>query len=502
MPIAFYNTLSRRVEEFHPLLPGRVSMYACGPTVYNYFHVGNARSFVMADVIRRYFAYRGYDVAFVMNITDVDDRIIAQAIEEGVTADDVARRYTDAFFEDLEALGVRPATVHPRATGHMSDIVAHIGRLVEAGAAYVLEGDVYYRVSAFPTYGKLSGKRVDELLAGARVEADTRKKHPADFALWKAAKPGEPAWDSPWGPGRPGWHIECSVMSMKHLGESFDIHAGGNDLVFPHHENEIAQSEVLTHRPLARYWIHFGFLNVDNEKMSKSLGNFFTARDVLAKYPAPALRFFYLQNHYRSPINFSDESLEAADRGRQRLQAFRDALAAHPAGNAGFDVSAYEARFVENVDQDFNFPSGLAAIFDLVRDLGAAMRDDAAPDAESKNRILDFLDRTAGGVFGILSASADLRERDLVLAKRLDNVLGDLKESFYLNQDLYRRANSELLEGDPSKVIAAIVECFIDARREARRRKDWKESDRIRDVLLEAGIRLEDGKDGTTWKRV
>ena len=463
MAIAFYNTLTRSVEPFEPIKPGEVSMYTCGPTVYNYFHIGNARSFVMADVIRRYLHYRGYVVRFIMNITDIDDRIIKQSIEEAIPASEVARKYTDAFLEDISRFGIQHADVHPRATDHIDGIIGHIRGLVENGTAYELAGDVYYAVDTFEGYGKLSGKRLEDLLAGARVDTDDRKRHPGDFALWKAAKPGEPSWDSPWGKGRPGWHIECSVMSQKLLGDSFDIHAGGNDLIFPHHENEIAQSEALTHKQLARYWIHFGFLNIDNEKMSKSLGNFFTAREILDVYPVEPVRFFYLQTHYRSPINFSSDGLDASRKGLHKLQALYEHLAAVPDGPGLCDVAHYEKRFIEAVDHDFNTPAGLGVLFELVRDVNGVIQQSGGVSPVVREAIRSFIRRTAIDVFGIVS-----EERE---------------ESH--------------IDADAERLIALL----IDARTQARAAKMWALSDLIRDGLKELGIQIEDGKSGTTWRK-
>ncbi|MCX8151402.1 MAG: cysteine--tRNA ligase, partial [Candidatus Bathyarchaeota archaeon] len=316
----FYNTLTKRIEDFIPIEDGKVKIYMCGPTVYDYFHIGNARSFVMIDIIRRYFLYKGFEVKFVMNLTDIDDKIINKAIQEGVTASEIAQKYSQAFFEDIEKLKIKPADVYPRATENINNIIELIEKLLEKGIAYQVDGDVFYDVTKFPEYGKLSGKKLEDLIAGARVDVNEQKKNPADFALWKAAKPGEPYWESPWGKGRPGWHIECSVMSMKNLGETFDIHAGGNDLIFPHHENEIAQSEAATGKPFARYWIHFGFLNIDNQKMSKSLGNFFTAREILGKFSAEALRLLYAQSIYSAPLNFSLELLQNSENAIKRLK--------------------------------------------------------------------------------------------------------------------------------------------------------------------------------------
>ncbi|HUT62751.1 MAG TPA: cysteine--tRNA ligase, partial [Anaerolineae bacterium] len=312
MALKVYNTLSRKKENFVPLHGNRVHFYACGPTVYDYFHVGNARPLIMFDVFRRYLEYRGYEVTYIVNITDIDDKIIRRAQEEGVDFKSISRKYTDAFFDGCEQLGIRPATVHPRATEFTDDMLDLIRRLLKIGNAYEVDGDVYFDIASFPGYGKLSGRDIAHMQAGARVEVDERKKNPPDFALWKAAKPGEPSWDSPWGPGRPGWHIECSVMAMKFAGDTLDIHAGGQDLIFPHHENEIAQSEAATGKPFARYWLHNGFLDIEGEKMSKSLGNILTVRDILKNHNPAAIRVFFLLKHYRSPIDFSEEHIREA----------------------------------------------------------------------------------------------------------------------------------------------------------------------------------------------
>ncbi|MBN1449289.1 MAG: cysteine--tRNA ligase [Bacteroidetes bacterium] len=462
MSIAFYNTLTRTIDEFKPLNDGEVRMYCCGPTVYDYFHIGNARSFVMSDVIRRYFEFRGYRVRYVMNITDIDDKIIRRANEQGVPSSEIANTYAEAFLQDSTRFGIRPADLYPRATETIDDIISHIEGLIEKGAAYVVDGDVFFRVSSFPEYGKLSRKKVEDLEMGARVETDARKEHPVDFALWKSAKPGEPSWDSPWGKGRPGWHIECSVMSQKHLGETFDIHAGGNDLIFPHHENEIAQSEALTGHPFARYWIHFGFLNIDNEKMSKSLGNFFTAREIVEKYPAEVIRFYYLQTHYRSPLNFTQEGLEAARTGLQKLQGVYDALAEATKGDAGFDVHTFEQRFTAAMDDDFNTPAGFGVLFEMVREANAILHGPTGMDAPSRERLRDFLHRSCVQVFGVI------REESAV------------------------EASDEIVDG--------LMQLLIDIRTEARKEKQWALSDHIRDGLKEIGIALEDTRDGTKWK--
>ncbi len=460
MSLLLYNTLTRRKETFEPLEEGQVRMYTCGPTVYDYFHIGNARSFVVADVIRRYLEFAGYNVTFVMNITDIDDKIINRAAERGVDASKIAGEFTEAFFQDIEALGVRPADVYPKATETIEDIVRHVEGLVKSGAAYVVDGDVYFNVEAFPEYGKLSGKKLEELVAGARVEKDERKRNPADFALWKAAKPGEPSWESPWGLGRPGWHIECSVMSQKYLGETFDIHAGGNDLIFPHHENEIAQSEALTGKQFVRYWLHFGFLRINEEKMSKSLGNFITAREALKKWPAYGIRFFFLQTHYRSPLNLLPEGIEGAVKGAAKFRAFRDELDAMGDGARSFDVKPYRERFVRAMNDDFNTPAALGALFDLMRDVRAAAD---GIDRPSIDTVRDFFDRAVDGVFGILPPPR------------------------------------EALSGADDALVGDLVRILIDVRNELRKERNFALADRIRDTLAAAGVTLNDGKDGTSW---
>ncbi len=463
MPITLYNTLTKSFEKFHPIQQGRVSMYMCGPTVYNFFHIGNARTFVIGDVIRRYFQFRGFDVRFVMNITDVDDKIIQKAREDGVDSKQVAEEFTQAFLIDLDRLGVRKADAYPRATSCMDEIIRYIEKLEDTGAAYAVDGDVFFRISAFPSYGKLSGKKIEDLIAGARVESDPRKEQPADFALWKRAKEGEPSWQSRWGPGRPGWHIECSVMSQMELGDTFDIHAGGNDLIFPHHENEIAQSEALTKAPLAHYWLHFGFLNIDNEKMSKSLGNFFTAREVLEKYDAETVRFFFLQTHYRSPLNFSSEGLDAAKKGLQKLGGILEELRRH-SGSGAFDVARFRTRFADAVDDDFNTPAGMGVLFDFIREVNAALRSDDGLSKQSIGDIERFLHDVAGDVFGIIPKADGAQATDDDLPK--------------------------------------LMHVLIETRQKAREEKQWAIADFIRDRLKESGFLLEDGKAGTIWKRI
>ncbi|MHB8929626.1 MAG: cysteine--tRNA ligase, partial [Melioribacteraceae bacterium] len=368
-----YNTFSRKKEEFTPLNPPLVTMYMCGPTVYNYFHIGNARSFIMADIVRRYLQFCGFDVKFIMNLTDVDDNIIKKALEEKRPADEVAQFYSNAFFEDINKLKIKPATTYPKATMHVQEMINVINELEKKGIAYNVDGNVFYDISKFPSYGKLSGKKTDELESGSRVEINEAKRNPLDFALWKKAKDGEPSWDSPWGKGRPGWHIECTAMSTKHLGKSIDIHAGGNDLIFPHHENEIAQSEACFEQKFVKYWMHFGFLNIQNEKMSKSLGNFFTARDVLAKYSAETIRLFFAQTHYGGPLNFSDELLNSAKKGCEKISNLIEVAENQIRNNSQegvdpeFDFQKYRNDFMSVMDDDFNTPQAVAVIFDFIR---------------------------------------------------------------------------------------------------------------------------------------
>ncbi len=390
MTLSVFNTMGSRKEPFVPLVPGKVRMYVCGVTVYDLCHIGHARANVAFDIIVRYLRHAGYDVTYVRNFTDIDDKILRKANQEGIPFAAVTKKYIDAFYEDFDRLGLLRPDVEPKATEHIPEIVALVARLVREGKAYEVGGDVYYSVKGFPGYGKLSGKNVEDLRAGARVDVDERKNDPLDFALWKASKPGEPAWESPWGPGRPGWHIECSAMSMKHLGETFDIHGGGKDLVFPHHENEIAQSEAATGKPFARYWLHNGFVNVNNEKMSKSLGNFFTLRDVLAQVKPEVLRFFLASSHYRSPIDYSDQSLTEAKAGLDRLYRVKEkAEACRAAGAAPSPIPSGEevaplltapARFGEAMDDDFNTAAALGHLFDAVRALNRLAP--AEPSAE------------------------------------------------------------------------------------------------------------------------
>jgi cysteinyl-tRNA synthetase len=458
--LQIHNSLTRRKEPFVPIEPGKVRMYVCGMTVYDYCHLGHARVMVVFDVVYRYLRERGYDVTYVRNITDIDDKIINRANERGEPFSDLTERFIAAMHEDSDALGILPPTEEPRATAHMDEILSMIQSLIAKGHAYVAgNGDVYYAVASFQGYGKLSGKDPDELRAGARVEVGEAKRDPLDFALWKSAKAGEPAWDSPWGPGRPGWHIECSAMSTCCLGNHFDIHGGGADLQFPHHENEIAQSEGATGEPFVNLWMHNGFVRVNEEKMSKSLGNFFTVREILARYRAEEVRYFILTSQYRSPLNYDDEHLDNARGALTRLYtALRGLPAAEPTGGETF-----RERFVAAMDDDFNTPEALAVLFDLVREINRVRAEDEA---------------SATGL------GAELR--------RLGGVLGILQDA----PESYLRGGGGIAgPGD------AEIDDLIRRRAQARRSRQWAEADRIRDELQAAGILLEDGAAGTTWRR-
>ncbi|MBU1192795.1 MAG: cysteine--tRNA ligase [Gammaproteobacteria bacterium] len=453
-----HNSLTRRKEPFQPIEPGKVRMYVCGMTVYDYCHVGHARVMVVFDVIARYLRASGYKLTYVRNITDIDDKIIKRAQESGEEYTALTERFIQAMHEDSAVLGVLPPDQEPRATASMNDIIRMTGILIERGHAYpAANGDVYYDVSSFAAYGKLSGEKSDSLRAGARVDVDEGKDDPLDFVLWKAAKPGEPYWDSPWGRGRPGWHIECSAMSTCCLGEHFDIHGGGMDLKFPHHENEIAQSEGATGKKFVNYWIHNGFVQVDEEKMSKSLGNFFTVREVLVRYRPEEIRFFILGSHYRSPLNYTEDNLNKARSALVRLYtALRGADVA-----SGNRLDAYTGRFQAAMDDDFNTPEALAVLFELANVLNRAR--------ELGEPIVDF--------------AATLRE--------LGECLGILQD----DPDSYLQAGSGTGLSDTE------IQALIDARRAARVAKDWAESDRVRDVLKDQGVILEDGPQGTTWRR-
>lgn len=459
-----YNTQTRRKEEFVPIEPGKVRIYACGPTVYNYIHIGNARPAIVFDTLRRYFEHKGYEVKFVQNFTDIDDKMIRRAQEEGITVKELGDRFIKEYYQDADALGIERATVNPKATEHIPEIIALIQKLEEKGLAYACEnGDVYYNTQAFASYGKLCGQNLEDLESGARVDTDPNKRHPMDFALWKAQKPGEPAWSSPWGMGRPGWHVECSAMSMKYLGETLDIHCGGKDLVFPHHENEIAQSEGATGKPFVHYWMHNGFINVDNQKMSKSAGNFFTVREISKEFDLEAVRMFMLGAHYRSPINFSREMIEQAKASLDRLYNARDRyeflLSNAKEGEMGEREEELMARiraardgFDAAMDDDLNTADALGNLFELVRAANAAL-DESSP-RQAVQAALDALCELSG-VCGLLT----------------------------------RRKGAQ---GEEDEHVKALLE----ARARARAEKNWTESDRLRDEITALGYVLKDTKQG------
>jgi len=461
-----FNTMTRQKEEFVPIKPNEITMYVCGPTVYNYFHIGNARTFLVFDTIRRYFEYRGYKVKFVQNFTDIDDKMIKRANEENTTVRELGDRYIEEYYKDADGLNIERATVNPRATEYIEEIIKFIQDLIDKGYAYEVDGDVYFSTKKFKEYGKLSGQNLDDLQAGARISVDERKKDPMDFAVWKSEKPGEPSWDSPWGKGRPGWHIECSCMAHKILGETIDIHAGGADLVFPHHENEIAQSEARSGKPFANYWMHSAYLNINNKKMSKSLNNFFTTREILEKYDAEVVRLFMLSAHYRTPLNFSDELLESAKASKERLynaignlERLIDEVKTENLKEEEKayieNLNSYKGKYIDKMDDDFNTADAIAVIFDLIKDINTNIGVDS-----SKELIKYCLD----------------------LIRELGKPLGILQKSTI--EDL----NSE-------------IEALIEERQQARKNKNWALADKIRDDLKARGIILEDTPQGVRWKK-
>lgn len=459
-----FNTLTREKEEFVPVKEGEVKIYACGPTVYNYIHIGNARPICVFDVLRRYFEYRGYNVTFVQNFTDIDDKIIKKANEEGTDYKTVSEKYIEEFWKDAKGLNFRPATIHPKATENIDKIIEIVSGLIENGHAYAVDGDVYFSTKTFAQYGKLSHQPLEELEAGARIMVGDIKRDPMDFALWKAAKPGEPYWESPWGKGRPGWHIECSAMVCRYLGETIDIHCGGQDLIFPHHENEIAQSECFTCKPFAHYWMHNGYINVDNVKMSKSLGNFFTVRDVAEKYGYEPIRYLMISSSYRSPINYSVDIIEQCKASLQRLYTCRDGIDFELKNASDGELSEEikekldkrVAQFIEAMDDDLNTADGIAAVFELVRDINTFVIGK-----------------------GVSKASVEYA------AKIFDELTGVL--------GLVYNRKTETLDED--------IDAMIAARTEARKNKNWAEADRIRDELKAMGIVLEDTAQGVKWHR-
>jgi len=462
-----FNTLTRQKDEFVPLEEGKVRMYVCGPTVYNYIHIGNARPMIVFDTVRRYFEYKGYDVNYVSNFTDVDDKIIKAANEEGVSTTEISERYIKEAQTDMAAMNVREATHHPRATQEISGMIDMISRLIETGHAYEADGTVYFRTRSFEGYGKLSKKNIDDLEAGHRdikVSGEEGKEDPLDFVLWKPKKEGEPSWPSPWGDGRPGWHIECSVMSKKYLGEEIDIHAGGEDLIFPHHENEIAQSESANGKTFSRYWMHNAFLNINGSKMSKSLGNFFTVREISEKYDLQVLRFFMLSAHYRSPLNFSEDLMDAASNGLDRILTAVDRLRTLPVSGSVMDeaeqklskeLDEYVARYEAYMDDDFNTADAISVIFEIVKSANINVNE---------------------------GSSAALRDRYLDTVIRLCDVLGIITQK-----------KQELLDDD--------IQALIDERQAARKSKNFARADEIRDQLESMGIKLKDTREGVKWSR-
>ncbi len=465
--IKVYNTLNKKKEEFIPLTPGEVKMYVCGPTVYNFFHIGNGRTFIVFDTIRRYFEYRGFKVDFVQNFTDIDDKMIKKANEEGTTVKKIGDTYIKEYYQDADALNIERATVNPRATEFIGEIIKFVKGLVDKGYAYKVDGDVYFSTKKFEGYGKLSGQNIEDLQSGARISVDERKKDPMDFAIWKAQKPGEPAWNSPWGMGRPGWHIECSCMAKKLLGETIDIHAGGSDLKFPHHENEIAQSEALTGEPFARYWLHSAFVNVNNEKMSKSLNNFFTAREILERYDADVIRFLMLSAHYRQQLNFSEDLLESAKASVERiynaignLENLIDEVSREEMNEEEKayleSLNKYKEKYIEKMDDDFNTADAITAIFDLIKDTNTNITIDS---------------------------SKELAQKALELIRELGAPLG-----------MFQKSTKGNLEEE--------IEALIAKRQQARKDRDFALADKIRDELKDRGIVLEDTPQGVRWKMI
>ncbi|MGO0121898.1 cysteine--tRNA ligase [Desulfothermobacter acidiphilus] len=468
-----YNTLSRRKEPFIPREPGRVRMYVCGPTTYNFIHLGNARALVVFDTIRRYLEYRGFRVFFVQNFTDIDDKIIKRAAEEGMDPQQLALKYIEAYFEDADRINIRRADVHPRVSDHIPEIIDLISTLLKQGFAYEVQGNVYFAVKQFPSYGKLSGRDINELRAGARVEPGEDKRDPLDFALWKRAKPGEHSWPSPWGEGRPGWHIECSAMALKYLGTEIDIHGGGSDLIFPHHENEIAQAEAATGRPFVRYWLHNGFITFKEEKMSKSLGNVFLLREVMDVYPPPAVRLFLLSTHYRNPLAYDPEYLQgftrALDRLRSSWRLLSELLSRAEEAPAGTPeelrhLGSWEQQFTEAMDDDFNTARALALFFDLAHSIHSWGELRPLPPAEVWRKALS-------------------------LWIAYNRVLGLFPERRWL----------PVVEAERGELTQELVELLLEIRQAARQRRDWQTADFIRNRLGELGVMLEDTPDKTRW---
>ena len=476
--LKIYNTLKKKKEIFEPIEPGKIGIYVCGPTVYDACHIGHARCVVVFDVIVRYLRAIGYEVTYVRNFTDVDDKIIKRAGELGISTQELSERYIREFYEDMDALKVERATMDPAATDHIGEIIGVVEHLISRGHAYEAGGDVFFAVETFKGYGKLSGRRLDEMQAGARVDVDERKRNPFDFVLWKGAKPGEPVWDSPWGKGRPGWHIECSAMSTHFLGHHFDIHGGGKDLIFPHHENEIAQSEGAFGERFVNVWIHNGFVNINQEKMSKSLGNFLMIKDILKEYHPEAVRLFLLSNHYRSPVDFTHQAMVEADAGLEKiyalLQRIGEYLARCEPGDDKQGTGALWESFCRAMDDDFNTARGVGLVFETVRQLNRLMDDiSGKPGHEDQARLI--------------STRADLM--------RMGGVLGILTEA---PSQFFEQRQADVLQR--KEIDIALVERLIAERVRAREQKDWAAADRIRDELSAMDILIEDRAEGTTWK--
>lgn len=480
--IQIYNTLTRKKELLRPLEEGHVKLYVCGITSYDYCHIGHARSALVFDMVVRYLRYRGYRVTFVRNFTDIDDKIIARAAEQGVSSQELAKRFIAEFYTDMDALGVLRPDIEPRATEHIDEMIELVQELIDCGLAYASGGDVYYRVGKFPGYGKLSGRSLDDMQAGARIEVSEKKEHPMDFVLWKGAKPGEPKWQSPWGEGRPGWHIECSAMSRKYLGENFDIHGGGKDLIFPHHENEIAQSVGANNKPFANLWMHHGFVTIKDEKMSKSLGNFLTIRDVLRDYPPEVLRLFLFSTQYRNPLDFTAAAMQDAQAGLDRMYGCLAGIGELPPAGDGQPVigkkdrqkiKSLRQRFESAMDNDFNTAQALGLLFDIVKVLNKVTRM-LPPQPAGEDLQL------------VRQGGADMRE--------LAGILGVLQQDPVQYEQRKKQKLLDAIDLSPDEIDALIAE-----RKSARERKDWAASDAVRDELLAHNIELHDGPDGTTW---
>ncbi len=477
MSLRIYNTLERKKVPFVPVKPGKVSMYVCGPTVYDSCHIGHARSVVVFDVILRYFKRIGFDVTYVRNFTDVDDKIINRAGQLGIDPIEIAEKYIKEFYADMDNLNIERATIEPRATEHIGKIIELIEILLKKGIAYRINGDIFYSVEKFENYGKLSGRKLEDMEAGARVDIDERKQNPFDFALWKSLKPGEPFWDSPWGKGRPGWHIECSAMSSAYLGETFDIHGGGKDLVFPHHENEIAQSEGAYGKPFAKYWIHNGFVNINNEKMSKSLGNFLLIKDILKSYHPDSVRLFLLSNHYRSPIDYTDKAMEEADAGLdkiysliKRVEEKKDIISKGIEQKQG----EYWIRFLEAMDDDFNTAKGTGILFDAVRHINRLMDENKEINSSDIKDIINSAYQDISNIANVLG----------IISEKAETYFDKKKTKFFENK----------------AIDQSLIDSMVKERFEARKAKDWKKADEIRKRLSDMDIIIEDRPEGTVWR--